>query len=54
MQLLHGSLFSIQVLFKNCRDIGSNVSVCLLEYKKIFDKARFEQMLEALKGTRID
>uniref|UniRef100_A0A8D8T8A4 Craniofacial development protein 2 n=1 Tax=Cacopsylla melanoneura TaxID=428564 RepID=A0A8D8T8A4_9HEMI len=48
------ALFSVQVLVQRCRDVNCNFFVCLIDYKKAFDRVKHDKMIEVLTKTGID
>lgn len=47
-------LLTVQVLFQKCRYVSSNVFVCIIDYKRVFDSIRHAQKIGVMERTRID
>lgn len=48
------ALFAVQVLVQRCRDVNCEVYMCLIDYKKVFDRVQHKKLMEILKTCGID
>uniref|UniRef100_A0A8D9AT98 Craniofacial development protein 2 n=1 Tax=Cacopsylla melanoneura TaxID=428564 RepID=A0A8D9AT98_9HEMI len=48
------ALFAVQVLVQRCRDVNCDVYICLIDYKKAFDRVQHKKLMEILKTCGID